>query len=96
MKKLTHKEFRGLFNGLCCSRCKNDFDIEDLEIREEYGDLMICSLKCKKCDKDFGEIILNFNKKARAHTELKIIDGPPVINCDDVIDAHEFIKKHLR
>ena len=95
MKKLTQKDFRILFSGLCCSRCKNEFTIDDLtEIRKE-NDIKICKLQCQKCDKDFGEIILNYNKKATKHSPLEIIDGPAPIDFDDVIEAHKFIKENL-
>ena len=95
MKKLTQKDFRILFSGLCCSRCKNEFTIDDLtEIRNE-NDIKICKLQCQKCDKDFGEIILNYNKKATKHSPLEIIDGPAPIDFDDVIEAHKFIKENL-
>ena len=95
MKKLTQKDFRILFSGLCCSRCKNEFTIDDLtEIRKE-NDIKICKLQCQKCDKDFGEIILNYNKKAKKHSPLEIIDGPAPIDFDDVIEAHKFIKENL-
>ena len=95
MKKLTQKDFRILFSGLCCSRCKNEFTIDDLiEIRNE-NDIKICKLQCQKCDKDFGEIILNYNKKAKKHAPLEIIDGPAPIDFDDVIEAHKFIKENL-
>ncbi len=95
MKKLTQKDFRILFSGLCCSRCKNEFTIDDLtEIRNE-NDIKICKLQCQKCNKDFGEIILNYNKKATKHSPLEIIDGPAPIDFDDVIEAHKFIKENL-
>ena len=42
---------------------------------------------------DFGDIVFNFNRKANTHHPMKIIDGPPPITSDDVINAHRFIKK---
>ncbi len=56
---------------------------------------MRCSLSCAKCGKDFGEVIFNYNRKADVHFPLEIIEGPPPISYDDVIDAHQFIKKNL-
>ena len=93
MKNFTQKEIKSLFSGLCCSRCKNDFSKDSIKILEKNNDVMICHLTCEKCGKDFGEIIFNYNRKASAHAPFKIIEGPEPISYDDVIDAHEFIKK---
>ncbi len=93
MKNYTQKDIITMFSGLCCSRCKNEFSKDSIEILDKENDTMICRLSCKKCGKDFGEILFNFNKKADKHTQLEIIEGPDAINFDDVIDANRFIKK---
>lgn len=95
MKNFTQKEIRTLFSGLCCSRCKNDFTKDSIEILERFGDILVCRLTCKKCAKDFGEIVFNFNRKSDNHTPLNVVEGADAITFDDVIDAHNFIKKHL-
>jgi len=93
MNRFDDRTINELFKNLCCSRCKNDFARNSLTIREQEGDILICNLKCLICEKDFGDIVLNFNRKSDRHESLEIIDGPPPINSDDVIDAHNFIKK---
>ncbi len=93
MKNYTQNDIKTLFSGLCCSRCKNEFSKDSIEILERDCDIMRCRLSCAKCGKDFGEILFNFNRKASAHTPLEILEGPEPITYDDVIDAHEFIKK---
>lgn len=95
MKKLTQKDIKTLYSGLCCSRCKNEFDINSFNIIERDGDVLICNLLCEKCGKDFGEIVFNYNKKVEKHLPLEIVEGPPPISTDDVIDAHRFIKENL-
>ncbi len=95
MNKIPKRVFKNLFSKLCCSQCRNDFDLEDIEIKEHRKDLLICHLECKKCGKDFGDVIFNFNHNLNVHYALDVIDGPPPINADDVLDAHEFIKKNL-
>ena len=95
MKKLTQKDFGTIFANLCCSRCKNEFTLEDLKEIKREGDILICKLHCNKCDKDFGEVILNFNRIAQKHLPLEIIEGPEPIDYDDVINAHKFIKENL-
>jgi len=95
MKKLTQKDFKPLFSNLCCSRCRNDFTINSVHEIERCGDLLICTLTCEKCLKEFGEVIINFNRKAENHTPLEPIEGPDAITIDDVIDAHRFIKENL-
>ncbi|MBQ8458890.1 hypothetical protein IJ541_02170 [bacterium] len=92
MRNYTKKDINVLFSGLCCSRCKNDFAENSIKILERDCDIMLCSLTCAKCGKDFGEIVFNFNRKSNKHTPLEIIEGPPPINYDDVIEAHKFLK----
>lgn len=95
-KHIPDKFIKPLFAGLCCSRCKNDFSENSFEILKTEGDIFICRLICEKCGKDFGEIILNINRHSQKHSALEIIEGPPPINYDDVIDAHRFIKNKLQ
>ncbi len=93
MENFSNKYIKTLFSNLCCSKCKNDFTKDSLEIIEQDGDIIVCNLTCERCGKDFGQIIFNFNKKINQHTPLEIIEGPEPISYDDVIDAHEFLKK---
>lgn len=93
MENFSNKDIKTLFSNLCCSKCKNDFTKDSLEIIEQDGDIIVCNLTCERCGKDFGQIIFNFNKKINQHTPLEIIEGPEPISYDDVIDAHEFLKK---
>lgn len=95
-KNLITKELvNTLFSGLCCSRCKNNFSKNSFKILEKERDILICNLTCEKCGKDFGEVVLNLNRHAEKHAPLEIIEGPPPIDYDDVIDAHRFIKENL-
>lgn len=95
MKTFTKKDIKTLFSGLCCSRCKNEFSKNSIKILEQNCDIFLCNLTCEKCGKDFGEIVFNFNRKASIHSPFEIIDGPPPISYDDVIEAHRFIRKNL-
>lgn len=90
---IDNKTISTLFSGLCCSQCKNDFSKNSIKIIEKNKDILICNLACEKCGKDFGEVVFNYNRKSDIHSPLEIIEGPPPINYDDVIDAHRFIKK---
>ena len=92
---MNSSDFKNIFANLCCSKCRNDFEIEDLKIIERQGGLMICNLVCQKCGKDFGKVIFNYNQSVAYHSPLKVIEGPPPIDADDVIDAHIFIKNNL-
>lgn len=78
-----------LFNNLCCSRCKNEFEENSIEIIHQDGDLLTIHLECKKCGKDFGLGYLNLKDGTEA---LEIQEGPEAITSDEVIDAHNFIK----
>ena len=93
MKKYTEKGIKKLFENLCCSKCRNDFSSESITVKEREGDILICNLKCNVCGMDFGDVVFNFNRKSDKHDTMEIIDGPPPITSDDVINAHEFIKK---
>lgn len=95
MKNFTQKDIKTLFARLCCSRCKNEFTTDSIKVLEQDCDIMLCSLSCAKCGKDFGEVVFNFNRKSERHLPLEIIDGPPPITSDDVINAHNYIVKNL-
>ncbi len=95
MKNFTQKDIKTLFSGLCCSMCKNEFDINSIKIIKRDCDILLCSLSCAKCGKDFGEVVFNFNRKAHHHNPLEVVEGPPPIDYDDVINAHKFIKDNL-
>ena len=93
MENFSEKEIKTLFKNLCCSKCRNDFSAESITVKEREGGILICNLKCNVCDMDFGDVVFNFNRKSHSHNPMEIIDGPPPITSDDVIDAHRFIKK---
>ena len=93
MKNFTQKDIKTLFSGLCCSQCKNEFNDNSIKILERDCDILLCSLSCEKCGKDFGEVVFNFNRKSDCHLPLRIVEGPPPIDFDDVIEAHRFIRK---
>ena len=95
MKNFTQKDIKTLFSGLCCSRCKNEFSKNSIKILERDCDILLWSLSCANCGKDIGEIVFKFNRKAENHSPLEIVEGPPPIDFDDVIEAHRFIKENL-
>lgn len=95
MENITNNEIKNLLSNLCCSRCKNEFTKDSIVKIDSIKDILICHLECKKCGKDFGQIVFNINKNSKKHSPLEIIEGPVPISYDDVINAHEFIKKNL-
>ncbi len=95
MKNLTEKDVKILFENLCCSRCKNEFTLSSIKEIKREGDILICNLLCEKCFKDFGEVVINFNRKSKSHLPLEIVEGADPISIDDVIKAHKFIKENL-
>ncbi len=95
MKRFTQKEIKTMFSGLCCSHCKNEFSIDSIKVMERDGDIQICNLKCQKCGKDFGDVVFNYNRKSENHLPLEVVEGPPPISYDDVIEAHKFIKNNF-
>ena len=95
MKEYTNEDIKNLFSNLCCSKCKNDFEKESIKVIEEHKDIIICNLRCNKCGKDFGDVIFSFNRKSKMHSPMDVIEGPSPISADDVIDAHNYIKKFM-
>ena len=82
-------DVKNLFQNLCCSHCKNEFDKDAITVKHQDGSLMTIHLKCSKCGKDFGLAYLNMVDGSEA---LTVQDGPEPITSDEVIDAHKFIK----
>lgn len=94
-----NQQIKRLFNNLCCSRCKADFDEKSITILRQEEELCVVQLHCQNCKKSFGIAILGLKKEEyeesickMADYPLEIQEGPPPISYDDVIDAHNFIK----
>lgn len=94
MKTLNEKNVKELLSNLCCSKCRNDFDIDSLKIKSIEGNIYLCELICQKCGMDFGDIVFSVNHVG-IHPALEVIEGPAPISADDVLDAHKFIKNNL-
>ena len=96
MKKSIDK----LFANLCCSACGADFTSDSIKVLREEDDFSVLQIVCSKCEKSFGIAFLGENNlavksKHRLRDEdiaLELQDGPDAVNCDDVINAHRFIK----
>lgn len=89
------KKIKTLFNNLCCSVCKSDFDEDSILIKREEEGLLVVNLVCQKCGKNFGVAFLglsNVEVKNEQYLPLEVQEGPEPISYDDVIDAHRFIK----
>lgn len=87
------KKLEKLFENLCCSQCKNNFNENSFVIKREEEGLTVVGLSCIHCGKDFGLAFLGFGDIEVKNTEpLEVLEGPEPINYDDVIEAHRFIK----
>ena len=89
------KEIKTLFNNLCCSHCKNGFDEDSVIIKREEEGLIVTSLVCRHCGKNFGVAFLGFSGiqvKDKNDLVMEVQEGPDPITYDDVIDAHRFIQ----
>lgn len=89
--KIMEINIKKLFNNLCCSHCKSEFDKNSIEIVHRDNDLLTINLTCKKCGKDFGLAYLRLSE-VEDKEPLEIQDGPEPIDSDEVLDAHKFIK----
>ena len=92
---LNNRVMSSLLSNLCCSKCKNDFTEESITIVEQHEDLLVCKLICQICGKDFGNVILNIDKKNKKTEPLKVVEGLEPITYDDVIEAHKYIRQKL-
>lgn len=89
------KDIATMLIDLCCSRCKNDFEQNDVTFIHKEGAYNVINITCSKCGKDFGTIYLKLTDNTSdnvADIILKDTRDKPPINSDDVIDAHEYIK----
>lgn len=86
-------KFLFLFENMCCSRCKNDFDQNSVEIIREEPHLIVVHLTCQTCGKDFG---ISFLSTSNLDSDVNLLplkkNERPTITSDDVLNAHEFIK----
>ncbi len=92
MDTLLKKRFKKLFDNLCCSLCKNNFDENSITILQKEKGLAVINLCCKHCGKDFGTAFVGTKPNLKEAIPLEIQEGAEPINYDDVIDAHRFIK----
>ena len=93
MKK---SEIKKLFENMCCSSCGNDFEESSFSILREEECFCVIQVICIHCNKSFGLAFLGYKpleEKEKEFEPLDIIEGLPPISYDDVINAHNFIKK---
>lgn len=87
------KKMEKLFDNLCCSQCKNGFDENSIAVKRNEDGLLVISLECKHCGKNFGVAFLGFSGIDIKEPEpLEVTQGAEPISYDDVIDAHRFIQ----
>lgn len=87
------KKIEKLFGNLCCSQCKNGFDEESVSVKRNEDGLLVFSLECKHCGKNFGVAFLGFSDiDVKNFEPLEVVEGAEPITYDDVIDAHRFIQ----
>lgn len=94
-----NNQVKRLFDNLCCSRCKTDFDENSITVLRQENELCVVQLQCQSCKKSFGVAILGLKEEEfedsvckRADYPLEIQEGAAPISYDDVLDAHNFIK----
>ncbi len=91
MKKSKLKK---LFENMCCSVCKHDFDESAITIKREEEGLLVLQIVCPECGKSFGLALLGTGEDSiKEDNALEFQECPLPINYDDVLDAHNFIDK---
>ena len=78
---------------MACSSCHSDFDESSFEMLTREENFLVLKLKCSKCFKDFGLVMINFSDKKEHILPFTIESTPKLITKDEVIDAHNFLKK---
>ena len=93
MNEKVLKKIKVIFNNLCCSSCKNEFDENSITILKQEKGLITANLSCKFCGKDFGTTFIGLTNLDIKSEPATVQEGPVPINYDDVLDAHIFIKE---
>ena len=83
-------KIKTLLKNLCCSICKANFDENSITIIREEKNLLVISLKCNKCGKDFGTAFLELKKGTK---ELQITNVANSVNYKDVTDNRGFMEE---
>lgn len=82
------------FSKMKCTRCDNFFEDEDIEILRQEGSYTVVRIHCEHCQKSIGVAILGIDKEqmqdALEFHQPDMEQGPPPIDYDDVVAAHEF------
>ena len=50
-----------LFKNLCCSICKHEFDEDSFVIKRDEQGLLVTTLQCQNCGKNYGVAFLGFS-----------------------------------
>ncbi len=89
-----NNRFKILFENLCCSICKSDFNEKSIKVLREEKNIFVVDLFCQNCGKEFGVAFIGLSdeSKNKYDTQLYIYDGLPPITKDDVLDTHDFLK----
>ncbi|MBR6163712.1 hypothetical protein IKQ26_07480 [bacterium] len=90
---MNKSKLKNLMDNFCCSNCKSDFEEESLTIVREEAGLIVVQISCQNCGKSFGIALLGVSElDIKEPVPFEMEDCPDKISCDDVIDAHNFIK----
>ena len=91
--QMDKKKIKKMFENMHCSECGEDFSENSFDIVREEGDFLVIKVSCKKCFKKFGMAFLGCIPDVKETLPLDISYSPKQITTDEVIDAHNFIKK---
>ena len=95
---MNKKKIAKMFENLCCSDCKSDFDENSVNILRQEDNFFVINITCNKCHKSFGIAFLGINSVNMKDEDisdndiLEVQETIKPISYDDVLDAHEYIK----
>ena len=89
---MDNKKLKYLFSNMSCSACGADFREDSFKIVEKENSVLVLNLSCKNCLKDFGLVFIDL-KHEHSLMPFCIESTPKLISRNEVIDAHNFIKK---
>ena len=91
---MNKSKLKKLFENMCCSVCRHDFDEDAIFVKREEEGLLVLQIVCPECGKSFGLALLGTGEESVKEDEpLEFQECPQPINYDDVLDAHNFIDK---
>ncbi len=90
---------RGQLSAFACSACGRTYVADHIRVLAQRDDLFFVDLACQMCGAEAVAIVtVQVDDSQTARIDVgdlaeapPVVDGPPSIDADDVIDMHRFL-----